>query len=269
MRSIFKLKDLYVDRVWGYEKWVLSTHKNGSSFVEGEEKNLYQYIGKELPILIKEIKAYDRLSVQVHPTDEYAKKNENDNGKTECWYITNANEDATLICGVEEGLNKDNFLNIVKHGEIEKYLTRIKVKKGDMIYIPAGTIHAIEGGLELIEIQQSSDITYRIYDWGRDREIHVNKAVNVINFNKIGNYGKIKNFTVLNTPYFTVEKLNINNIYTCKSLNCNYHIYICLEGEGSVTDNNINININKGDCVYVKDNVEYSIKGNMELLKIY
>lgn len=268
MKSIFKLKDHFVERVWGYEKWMLSTHKNGKSLVDGEQKDLLEYIGKELPILIKEIKADETLSVQVHPTDEYAHKNEGDNGKTECWYIVDAKKDATLICGIEDGLNKEKFLDIINNNEVEKYLKRITVKKGDMIYIPAGTVHAIEGGMKLIEVQESSDVTYRIYDWGRNREIHVNKAIDVINFNNDGNYGKIEEFKTLETPYFTVNKINVNKEYKDK-IN-GYTVYICLNGNGNITSiDGSNLIINEGDYVYVKENTEHCIEGNLELLKIF
>ena len=119
--------------------------------------------------MIKVIQANDTLSVQVHPDDEYSKIHESDNGKTECWYILDAKEDASLICGIKPGLNKESFSKIIEEGNIENYLEKVSVKPGDMIYIPVGTVHAIEGGLKLIEVQQSSDVTYRMYDWGRDR----------------------------------------------------------------------------------------------------
>ena len=270
MDKIIKLKPYYVEKVWGYEKWILSTHKNGYSFIDGKEENLFEYLGKELPILIKEIKANDALSVQVHPFDEYAQKHENDNGKTECWYIVEADDDASLICGIKDGLDREKFLEILNSGnDIEGFLNREYVKKGDMIYIQAGTVHAIDKGIKLIEIQQCSDVTYRIYDWGRDREVHINKALDVINFNGDEKSGKIEQFEILNTPYFVVGKILVSDVYRDNSKD-KFNVYVCLSGDGIILDNFGNeISINQGETLYIFQNVDYTIKGKLELLKIY
>lgn len=267
--KLLKLKSYYSEKVWGYEKWILSTHKNGYSFIEGEEKNLFEYLNQTLPILIKEIKADQTLSVQVHPSDEYAMKNEGDSGKTECWYIVDCKEDAHLVCGIAEGLNREKFKEIIKGGkEIEKYLTRINIKKGDLIYIKAGTVHAIEGGIKLIEIQQSSDVTYRLYDWGRDREIHVEKALDVINFDKQES-PKIENFKKLQTPYFNVEKIEVNGNYKDKS-DQKYNVYISLSGECTIsTKDGEKVSINSYESVYIENGTDYEINGNGEFLKVY
>ncbi len=182
MNKILKLNPFYSEKIWGYEKWTLSTHKNGHSTVWENDMTLKEAIGTDLPILVKIIKANDKLSVQVHPDDDYSRKYENDNGKTECWYILDAKEDASLICGIKPGLNKESFSKIIEEGNIENYLEKVSVKPGDMIYIPVGTVHAIEGGLKLIEVQQSSDVTYRMYDWGIDREMHIEKSLDVIDY---------------------------------------------------------------------------------------
>ena len=177
---ILKLEPFYSEKVWGYEQWTLSTHRNGHSKIKNSDITLINYIGEELPILNKIIKANDTLSVQVHPDDEFSRKYENDNGKTECWYILEAKEDASIICGLKEGHDKESLAEIIEKNEIENHLEKISVRPGDMIYIPSGTVHAIEGGIKLIEVQQSSDITYRIYDWGRNREMHIEKSLKVI-----------------------------------------------------------------------------------------
>lgn len=269
MKKIVKLCPYYSEKVWGYEKWILSTHKNGYSFLDGENKTLFEYLNEDIPILIKEIKANDTLSVQVHPSDDYARMYEGDNGKTECWYILDCKDGAHLICGIKEGLSKEEFRKIIENGnEIEKYLKRIYVKKGDMIYIEAGTVHAIEGGIRLIEVQQCSDVTYRIYDWGRDREVHINKALDVINFNKNSKSTKIENFKILNTPYFTVEKINVNECYKSRS-DKKYDVYICLEGSANVTYNSQKIYFKSGESIYILNGVDYEINGNAELLKVY
>lgn len=268
MGKILKLRSFYMDKIWGYEKWILSTHKNGISFVENDERNLLECIGKELSILIKEIKADSSLSVQVHPTDDYSKKYENDFGKTECWYILDADENATLICGLKDGVSKGEFENALKCSDVESLLKRIHIKKGDMIYIPAGTVHAIEGGIKILEIQQCSDVTYRIYDWGRDREIHINKAMDVINFNNDTNFGKIESFNKLESPYFIVEKLNIYGEYV-DNYNENYCVYICLNGNGIIEDDYGNlINVCELDTIYVSKNTKCKINGNLEMLRV-
>lgn len=268
MNNIVKLSPYHIDKIWGYEKWILSTHKNGLSFIDGGSGTLLDYIGSELPILVKEIKANDNLSVQVHPHDDYAKKYENELGKTECWYILEAEEDSTLICGIKEGVTKDNFRDSIENNNVENILKKVSVKSGDMIYIPAGTVHAIEGGITILEIQQCSDVTYRIYDWGRDREIHVKKALDVINFNNDFKYGKIENFKILETPYFKVEKLIISDTYECSSKN--YNVFICISGSGHIVDfNGDSISMGSKDVVYVKDRTDYKIRGTLELLKIY
>ena len=170
---ILKLEPFYSEKVWGYEEWTLSTHRNGHSKIKNSDTALINHIGKELPILNKIIKANDTLSVQVHPDDEFSRKYENDNGKTECWYILEAKENSTLVCGIKDGHTEESLAKVIESGDIEKHLEKISVKPGDMIYIPSGTVHAIEGGLKLIEVQQSSDVTYRMYDRGRDREVQI------------------------------------------------------------------------------------------------
>lgn len=269
MKKIIKLKPNFMEKIWGYEKWILSTHKSGVSFIYDEEKNLLEYLGKEIPILIKEIKTNDFLSVQVHPYDDYAKKYENDNGKTECWYILDASDDAKLVCGIDSKLTREEFKKLIDNGEVHKSLKEISVKKGDMIYIPAGLVHAIGKNIKLVEIQQCSNVTYRIYDWGRDREIHVDKALDVIKFNEENYGGKIENFEILKTPYFTVEKLKIENLIKCKSEN-KFNIYFCIDGSGIISDECGNeIFIEKDESVYIDENISYSVNGNLQCLKIY
>lgn len=268
MRSILKLNPFYSEKIWGYEKWNLSTHRNGHSTVHSNEKTLLENIDKELPILVKVIQANDTLSVQVHPDDEYARKYENDNGKTECWYILEAREDASLICGIKSGLDKKSFAKIIEEDNIEEYLEKVSVKAGDMIYIPSGTVHAIEGGLKLIEVQQSSDVTYRMYDWGRDREMHIDQSLEVIDYEGKNKGGKIENFTKLETPYFTVEKVNIDGSYEGR-VEADFHSYTAIDGSGYVYNGDEKIELNKEETIYIPNGVNYSIEGSLELIKSY
>lgn len=267
MKSIIKLEPFYSPKVWGYEEWVLSTHKNGNSIVHSNKQTLSEVLGKELPILIKVIQANDKLSVQVHPDNEYSIRNENDNGKTECWYILDAKPDASLICGIKKGLSRKTLHTIIKQGNIEEYLERINIKKGDMIYIPSGTVHAIEGGVKILEIQQSSDITYRIYDWGRDRETHIEKSLDVIDYKCENKAGKIENFKKLETPYFTVEKIEVNGEYNDKS-DTDVCSYTVISGEGKIIWEDYCEELNEG-TIYIKKGTIYKIQGKLQLIKSY
>ena len=266
--KILKLEPFYSKKIWGYEQWLLSTHKNGKSRIEYIDIDFSKYIGKELPIIKKIIKANSALSVQVHPDNKYSKENENENGKTECWYILEADENATLICGIKDGHNKQSFFEVIKKDLLELNLESISVKSGDVIYIPAGTVHAINGGIKLLEIQQNSDITYRIYDWGRDREMHIDKALEVIDYEKKNKCGKISNFSKLETPYFTIEKVIVNDLYNDK-VKKDFYVYTVINGDGYISDGYENIKLNKEDTVYIEHNTRYKIFGKLELIKSY
>lgn len=268
MNDILKLKPFYSEKIWGYEKWNLSTHRNGSCIIDKTNETLLELLGEELPILIKIIQANEALSVQVHPGDEYSRKHENDNGKTECWYILDAKENASLICGIKEGLDRDSFSKIIDEGKVEENLERVNVKKGDMIYIPSGTVHAIEGGLKILEVQQSSDVTYRMYDWGRDREMHIEKSLDVINYGTENKGGKIEKFTKLETPYFTVEKIHVDGIYEDK-VNTDFESYTVIDGEGVISSKESRIELKLEETIYIKKDVEYKIEGKLELIKSY
>lgn len=166
------------------ESWELSAHKNGLSIIKNGEykgKNINDLFNnkeyktkifgtncehlEQFPILAKFIDANQSLSIQVHPDDEYARVHENDSGKTEVWYIIEAKENAKLLYGFKDNVTKENLQEVVNN--IEENVNYINVKQGDFIPIPAGTIHAIMDGIVLCEIQQSSDVTYRLYDWNR------------------------------------------------------------------------------------------------------
>jgi mannose-6-phosphate isomerase len=268
---ILKLKPHLSKKIWGWEKWVLSCHEEGKSTIEegiykGRELPELLNCGSDFPILNKIIKAEDTLSVQVHPNDDYAKRVENTNGKTECWYILEAEEGATLVSGIKKGLNKEKLRQIINEGKLEDYLERINIKVGDFIYIPAGTVHAIEAGIKLIEVQQNSNITYRLYDWGRGREVHIEKSLDVIDYEGENKSGKIDRFNKLETPYFKVEKIIVDNNYL-DTVNESFHSYIVLCGEGVIKANNEQIELKKEETVFISKGIEYIIEGNMELIK--
>lgn len=281
------------------ESWEISTNKNGNSIItEGEFKGkklqelfeMQDYRKKifgekcikkdRFPLLIKYIDAKNNLSVQVHPSDNYATKNEGDIGKSEMWYIMDCPKAAKLICGLKENIKtKEQLKNIIKKGTIKEYLQYIDIEKGDSIYIPAGTIHAITSGILICEIQQNSDLTYRVYDWdrvdknGNSRELHIKQAIDVINLkNKaIKVKTKVKEYQkILDTENFKVDKLNINGKYLAESNEDTFYAINILDGEGRIYWNNKEHKIKKGDSFIIPANIgKYKISGNLIALKTY
>ena len=172
---MLKLNAIQLDKIWGYEQWIASTHENGL------QQDLLNSMGGSYPLLVKIIQANESLSIQVHPDDDSAKKLEGTSavGKTECWYVLDCDENAELI------YSKEQIKEAILNNTFEDFLNVVPVSKGDFIFISAGTVHAIGKGLRLLEIQQSCDITYRLYDWGRDRELHVEKGVAVLKNDRV------------------------------------------------------------------------------------
>lgn len=269
MPKMFKTKPYYSARPWGYELWTLSTHSHGQSLVLPEEVPLKEYLGYSLPILIKIIKADEPLSVQVHPGDSYARKYENDNGKTECWYILEAQPGAQLIAGLKPGLNRHKLAQVIENNQLENALKTIPVQAGDMIYIPHGTVHAIMGGLKLFEVQQSSDSTYRMYDWGREREMHLDKALDVIDFSGENGSGKIENFTQLETPFFRVEKIELHQGQQTFIVEENFQTLNTCHGEGIVKSQDQTLTLVPDQTIYIPKGITYTIQGTVELLRTW
>lgn len=173
---MIKLNAIKSEKIWGCELWIASTHPNGC------QKEFIDALGGEYPLLVKVIQADDTLSIQVHPDDDLAVKleGEGNRGKTECWYVLDAAPDAKLVYGIKENATKEELAKAIEESKLDPYLEFVNVKKGDFIFIPAGTVHAIGAGLRLMEVQQSCDLTYRLYDWGRGREVHIEKGLAVI-----------------------------------------------------------------------------------------
>ena len=215
------------------ESWEISDYKNhiskvkngyfkGKTLSELVEKykallvgeKVYQKFKTDFPLLIKFIDAADDLSIQVHPDDAMAEKYHQSFGKNELWYIVQADPGALLYIGFKENIDKNDYLKSLNEGNLEKILNKIEVKSGDTVYIPAGTVHAIGKGILLAEIQQTSDITYRIYDWnrvgldGKPRELHTEKALEAIDFQAKPDF---RNENTIKTPFFNIEKLSIKN----------------------------------------------------------
>ena len=173
-------ESLEISALPGRESVIVNGELSGKTLTEAADVMGAELLGefKEFPLLLKLLDAKERLSVQVHPDDEYAARVEGKRGKTEAWYILNADPGAQLVFGVK-AKSSEELRQIVASGHIEDTLNWIDVRPGDCLYIQSGTVHAIGGGIVLYEIQQSSDVTYRMWDWGRPREIHTQKALDV------------------------------------------------------------------------------------------
>lgn len=283
------------------EAWLLSCHKSGESTVSGGEYDglkLSEVIektgrgclgthaeGKEgFPILIKIIDACDRLSVQVHPGDEYARRVENENGKTEAWYILEADEGAQLVYGVNRDMTRAEFKNGIENGTLESLLNFVPVKKGDVAFIPSGTLHAIGKGILLAEVQQSCDTTYRVYDYdrvgkdGKKRELHVEKALDVVELKKCK-----ADFAPLGSPqrrtgctetlltkcdYFSMTSLCIDGEATEAADETSFVSLLVLNGEGKLVSRDAELTLCKGASVFIPAGYgEYKIIGKTEILK--
>ena len=304
-----RFENIYYDKIWGGkdfdlfrnntpegmigESWDVACHKNGMSIVGNGEflgmkfdelialkgsKLLGTEICKErFPLLVKLINANDKLSVQVHPDDEYGLRVENDLGKTEAWYVVEAFEGANLVVGTN-GCTKEEFAKAITNGTCEDLLNRISVKKGDVFFVNSGLVHAIGEGVVIAEIQQNSDTTYRVFDYNRGREIHVEKAMDCIDFSLVGKIStgvKISKEgytrTILNVcDYFSLEKYDVTTSCKEKSDVERFYIFTCVEGNVVIKTKSSCVEINKGDSIFIPATLgEYIIEGNLELLKSY
>ena len=198
-----KLTPIKSEKIWGYELWIASTHPNGT------QPEFAKAVGGDFPLLVKIIQANDTLSIQVHPDDQKALEFEGpgNRGKTECWYVLDAAPDAKIVYGLKDGATSAQLAQAIKENDLEKYLNFVNVSKGDFVYIPSGTVHAICGGLRLLEVQQSCDLTYRLYDWGRGREVHIEKGLAVIKNDKRKPIAQFPGS--FECPYFSMEQINV------------------------------------------------------------
>ncbi len=247
---------------------------------------IYDEFGVEFPLLIKFIDANDALSIQVHPDDKLAKERHNSKGKTEMWYIMKADENAELIVGFNREVNKEAYLKHLKEKRLMAILNTEPVKEGDVFYLPAGRVHAIGSGILLAEIQQTSDITYRIYDFDRKdtdgnyRELHTDLAVDAIDYTYYKSYrtekGKLENSpdTLVECKYFTTNELNLSSrLEKDISHLDSFVIYICLAGSCEIVQpNQEKTSIGAGETVLVPASLNlYSIvpENKVKLLEVY
>lgn len=247
-------------------------HELTSQFKEellGE--TVYKRFGTEFPLLIKFIDASKDLSVQVHPDDVYAKSQLGDKakGKSEMWYIMQADPGASLISGFKQKIDKEEFKERLASSKLEETLNRESVKKGDVFYIPGGRIHTIGKGILIAEVQQTSDITYRIYDFdrvdtdGNTRELHVDKASDVLNFEVLDNYKQdvqhVENepAELVDCEYFVSRKWLINQKQVIEfDSRDSFRVLVCVEGQASCHYHDGAIEIGKGDVYLIPACVE-------------
>lgn len=315
--KILKLTPAIKDYIWGgtrlskefdmvsftdrqAEAWVLSCHEAGHSIVENGEdkgKTLAEVISEKgkgclgtncekfsfFPILIKLIDARDNLSVQVHPDDDYAMRVEGEYGKTEAWYIMDCDEGAEIIYGFKKDISKEEFRKSIEENTLLDYVNRVKVKKGDIFFIEAGTLHAICKGILLAEVQQNSNTTYRVYDYGRlqngkPRELHVEKALDVTSTKAIDATGKPMGETVKKDGYsetllttcelFTMKRLDIEEKATVTADSTSFVSLLCLDGNGVVMHGDTCVTLYKGESLFIPASYgEVEILGNLTVLE--
>lgn len=307
MGHILKMKPVFKEMIWGGHKlkdvygydipsghtgecWAVSAHKNGDCTIENSEfagktlswlfehhRELFGNIeGEEFPLLVKIIDARDDLSVQVHPNDEYARVHENSLGKTECWYVLQADEGTKMVMG-HHAKTKDEFIKAIEEDDYDNLLNSFAIEKGDFFYIPSGTLHAICSGSLIYEAQQSSDITYRVYDYhrkdqdGNERQLHVQQSIDVTNVpaqidsSKSFSETQMENGTkvrYVESEFFKVDCYRLNGKNTVE--NCvPFQMVSVIEGEGMIDGQSVK----KGDHFLIcSDQKETVFDGTMNVM---
>ncbi|PWG05123.1 type I phosphomannose isomerase catalytic subunit [Polaribacter aquimarinus] len=321
MNQLLKFKPILKEKVWGGEKlknylnkeselknigesWEISDVKENASVVSNgtlkgkdlkelilEHKSslvgakVYSKFRDKFPVLIKFVDAKKPLSVQVHPNDKLALKRHNSLGKTEMWYVMQADKEASIIVGFQKEVNSKTYLHHLKNKSLTDILNIDKVKKGDVYFIPTGTVHAIGAGVLFAEIQQTSDITYRIYDWDRPnsdgtyRELHTEEALEAIDYSAKEsyktNYTKQQNSSseIVSCPYFTTNVLPLmGKIALNHSDKDSFVIYICVDGDVEFKYQNQVEKLKKGETILVPASIkelEIFSEKHSELLEVY
>jgi len=269
---IYRFQPILKTLVWGTENWVLSGVKGNETKVVGgpaDGKTLNELYGGEFPLLIKFIDAKKDLSIQVHPNDEVAQQRHGCKGKTEMWYMIDTAPGAHLLAGLSKEITKEDYVKLVEEGRITEVLADHKVAPGDVFFLPAGRIHAICGGCYLAEIQETSDITYRIFDYnrpgldGKPRQLHTQEAKDVIDYKVYPSYKteyerrENEEMKVVSCPYFTTSVFELSeavekDLSGLRAVPGNFYIVMGLEGSGSVTGSDgTAVQINAGEALLV------------------
>jgi len=324
MSSLYplKFKTIYKDKIWGGHKietylhkdfgdlpncgetWEISGVKSDVSVVDGGAldgesladlleqykdelvgKKVYDHFGNIFPLLIKFIDANDDLSIQVHPNDELAKKRHNSFGKTEMWYVIEADQGSSLITGFNQEVNEQVYLDKLNSGHLMDILNREQVSAGDVFFLPAGRVHTIGKGLLIAEIQQTSDITYRIYDFdrvdanGNKRELHTEEALAAIDYKFYDEYKtkytpqKNQDVHLVTCPYFTTNVLDFTESTSKDYSNLDsFVIHVCVEGAYELKYADQSYNVKMGDCILLPktiDKVELVTETGFKILESY
>ena len=282
------------------ESWEISTVKGDVSIVSNGElagkslndlinddpesilgTEVYKKFGRQFPLLFKYLDAREDLSIQVHPNDELAKKRHNSFGKTEMWYVVQANENARIIVGFKEKSNAAEYLENLKNKTLLSILDYIEVKQGDVFFLETGTVHAIGAGMIIAEIQQTSDITYRLYDFdrvddnGNTRELHVDLALEAINYNTIESkktYSKNLNQSnsVVDCPYFTTNFMPLEGEVSVAKTGDSFTVYMCVEGNFEIQFEDSKFQYTKGHTVLIPASMKnFMLNGKASILEIY
>lgn len=242
---------------------------------------VYNQFGKQFPLLFKYLDAREDLSIQVHPNDALAKERHNSFGKTEMWYVTQADADARIIVGFKENSSKEEYLKHLEDKTLVSILDTVKAKSGDVFFLETGTVHAIGAGLVVAEIQQTSDITYRLYDFdrkdaqGNTRELHVDLALDAINYNKVETQKKYEtkvntSNTVVDCPYFTTNFIPLENKVEVAKSGETFTVYMCIEGSFEIEYEGFKQSYIKGDTVLVPAEINaFILNGKASILEIY
>ena len=291
------------DKLYG-ESWDLSSVKGDISVVANgmlkgnnlEEiievymgelvgEQIFERYGLEFPLLIKYLDCNDKLSVQVHPNDELAMERHNSFGKTEAWYIADCEEGAAIYLGFKDlNITREEYIAAVSESRLETLLNRVEVKKGDVFFIPAGTVHALGAGMQVVEVQQTSDVTYRIYDWdrvdasGKGRELHTALAVDAIDFeadadllHKQYSLSKGGEAKIVECPYFTMNIIDVDGSKLLdRSVLDSFVVYINLEGSVTISVDGNAERVDEGELVLIPaEACDIEIEGCGKLMEVY
>ena len=291
------------DALYG-ESWDLSSVKGDVSvvangFLKGNNLNeiievymgelvgeeIFERYGEEFPLLVKYLDCNDKLSVQVHPNDELAMERHQSFGKTEAWYVVDCKPGAAIYLGFKDlNITREEYIAAVSESRLEPLLNRIEVKPGDLFFIPAGTVHALGAGMEVVEVQQTSDVTYRIYDWdrvdasGKGRELHTALAVDAIDFeadaellHRKYNLPTGSSAKVIESPYFTMTLHDVaGELNLDRSMLDSFIIYIAVMGDVTIVADGVEESLREGEVVLIPAEVgDVDIKGNGRVMEVY
>ena len=243
-------------------------------------KSVVACFGKQFPLLFKFIDAKEDLSIQLHPNDELARERHNSFGKTEMWYVMQADESSRLVVGFKKDSNKEEYLQELNNKNLIGLLNEYPVAKGDVFFLETGTIHAIGAGVVVAEIQQTSDVTYRIYDWdrvdanGQGRELHTELALDAINYNTTPSkvdYQEVANQStaIVDCPYFVTNIIALQDRFIWKKTKDAFTVFMCTNGQFEMIVNGEILRYRMGDTVLIPACIEnLTVKGKATLLEI-